>query len=109
PNAISPVKVGNATLERDLVYSVNLFIVLYLTIVFFSSVLLTLLGIDINEAISGSIASMGNVGPGLGTIGSQGNYSAIPDAGKFIFSVEMLLGRLEIYPLMLMLAIRRWR
>lgn len=109
PSAIMPVKVGTSNLEREIVYSVNLFIVLYLVIVFFSAVLLTLFGLNATEAFSGSIACMGNVGPGFGSIGSLGNYSGVPDAGKFILSVEMLLGRLEIFPLMLILAIRRWR
>lgn len=109
PSAIMPVKVGTSNLEREIVYSVNLFIVLYLVIVFFSAVLLTLFGLNATEAFSGSIACMGNVGPGFGSVGSLGNYSGVPDAGKFILSVEMLLGRLEIFPLMLILAIRRWR
>jgi trk system potassium uptake protein TrkH len=61
------------------------------------------------EAFSGSIACMGNVGPGFGSVGSLGNYSVIPDLGKLLLSAEMLLGRLEIYPLMLLFAINRWR
>jgi len=52
---------------------------------------------------------MGNVGPGFGSVGSMGNYAEVPDLGKIILSLEMLLGRLEIYPLMLVLAISRWR
>jgi trk system potassium uptake protein TrkH len=109
PSAVLPVKVGSSTLEREMVYSVNLFIVLYIIIVFISAMLLSLLGVGTTEAFSGSIACMGNVGPGFGSVGSLGNYSVIPDLGKLLLSAEMLLGRLEIYPLMLLFAINRWR
>ena len=62
--------------------------------------LLTVQSFFLNQhALLGSIASLTNVGPSLGTIGSFGNYNAEPDALKFIFSFDMFLGRVEIYPI----------
>jgi trk system potassium uptake protein TrkH len=52
---------------------------------------------------------MGNVGPGLGTVGSTGNFSQIPDAGKWLLSVVMLLGRLEIYALFIIITPAQWK
>ncbi|MFA5850441.1 MAG: TrkH family potassium uptake protein [Bacteroidales bacterium] len=109
PNAVVSVKVGNNSVDREVVSAVTLFISLYLLIIFIVALLLTLMGVDMIDAFSGSMANMGNVGPGFGTVGSMGNYAGIPSMGKFILSIEMLLGRLEIFPLMLMFVIYRWR
>jgi trk system potassium uptake protein TrkH len=61
------------------------------------------------SAFSGSAAAMGNVGPGLGVVGSLDNYHYIPTAGKWVLSLTMLLGRLEIYGLLVFLMPRAWR
>jgi trk system potassium uptake protein TrkH len=60
-------------------------------------------------AFSGAVATTGNVGPGLGAVGSLGNFSGIPALGKWILSATMLLGRLEIYGLLLVFAPRVWK
>lgn len=109
PNAVVSVKIGSQTLDRDTVYSVNLFIVLYLLIVFIVGMLLTAVGTPILEALSASAACMGNVGPGFGSVGSLGNYSSINPIGLLLLSAEMLLGRLEIYSLLLIFVLYRWR
>ncbi|MDD3034005.1 MAG: TrkH family potassium uptake protein [Bacteroidales bacterium] len=109
PNAVVSIKVGNSALEPDIVHSVNLFIALYMFIVLAVAMLLSLMGVGLTEAISGSIANMANCGPGFGAVGSLGNYSSLPEMGKLLLGVEMLLGRLEIYPLILVLSVNRWR
>lgn len=109
PNAVVSVKMGSQTLDRDIVYNVNVFIALYLLIVFISALLLTGLGTPIIDAFSASAACMGNVGPGFGEVGSLGNYASIPSLGKMLLTVQMLLGRLEIYSLLLIFVLYRWR
>lgn len=109
PNAVVSVKMGSQTLDRETVYSINLFIALYLLIVFISALLLTGLGTPIIDAFSASAACMGNVGPGFGEVGSLGNYTSIPALGKLLLTVQMLLGRLEIYALLLIFVLYRWR
>ncbi|MEG0518538.1 MAG: TrkH family potassium uptake protein [Bacteroidales bacterium] len=109
PNAVIPVRIGNHTIEPDMIAAVNLFIALYIFIVFVVGVLLSAMGIDMLEAFSASVANMGNVGPAFGTAGSLGNYHDFPVMAKFILSIEMLLGRVEIYSMLVLFVIYKWR
>lgn len=109
PNAIVPIKVNSQIMDREVVYGVNLYIALYVSIVFIVTVILSLLGTDLTDSFTSSVASMGNVGPGFGNVGSLGNYSDFPTLGKFILTIQMLLGRLEIYSLLLIFVLYRWR
>ena len=109
PNAVIPVKVGEHTIDKETVSSVTLFISVYIAIVFIVALLLTLMGVEITDAFTGSAANMGNVGQGFGSVGSICNYSAFPEIVKFLLSVEMLLGRVEIYSIILMFIIFRRR
>ena len=69
----------------------------------------TLLGVDLMSSFSGSVASMGNVGPGFGEVGSMDNFSAMPSAFKVSNTLLMLLGRLEIFGLIQIFLIKWWR
>ena len=109
PNAVIPVKLGNHVLDRETVTSTSLFIVLYMSIVFVVTIILAFLGVDILEAFTASAANMGNVGPGFGTVGSLGNYSQIPAMGKLVLSIQMLMGRVEIYSMLLIVLVFRKR
>ncbi|HBZ25851.1 MAG TPA: cation transporter [Rikenellaceae bacterium] len=109
PNAVVGVKMGNQTIDKEVIYSTNLFIVLYILIVFISALFLTGMGTPLLESFSASAACMGNVGPGFGKIGSLGNYASIPFLGKLLLTIQMLLGRLEIYALLLIFALYRRR
>jgi trk system potassium uptake protein TrkH len=71
-----------------------------------SSLILTLMGVDIMSAFSGSVAAMGNVGPGFGMVSSLSNFAMLPQAAKWVLSMVMLLGRLEIFGLMMFLFYR---
>lgn len=106
PSAIFSLRVDGQLVAEDIVEMSVLYISLYLFIVFVSSLLLTALGVDLLSAFSGASAAMGNVGPGLGTVGSTANFGHIPEAGKWILSVTMLLGRLEIYGFLVLLSPR---
>lgn len=109
PNAVLPVRVGVHPLDNQMVTAVNVYISLYLLIILIVALLLSGMGVDYIEAFTSSIASIGNVGPGFGTVGSLGTYADFPVMGKFILSVEMLLGRLEIYPLIILFVMWKWR
>ena len=77
---------------------------LFFLLIGLSSILCVIIGDPNQHALLGSVASLTNVGPSLGTIGSFGNYNAEPDALKFIFSFDMFLGRVEIYPVLAVFA-----
>jgi trk system potassium uptake protein TrkH len=109
PKAIIAVRMGGEPVEDDLIMGVLLYISLYLGVVFSSSLILTFLGVDMLTAFSGSAAAMGNVGPGLGDVGSMANFSQIPGTGLWVLSAVMLLGRLEIFGLVIFLFLRSWK
>jgi trk system potassium uptake protein TrkH len=109
PTAVIAVKIDNVAIDDDVVEAGILYISLYLGVVFISTVLLTTLGVDSLSAFSASAATMGNVGPGFGTVGSMGNFSQIPEVGKWLLTATMLLGRLEIFGLILFLGVKSWK
>jgi len=109
PTAVIAVKIDNVAIDDDVVEAGILYIPLYLGVVFISTVLLTALGVDSLSAFSATAATMGNVGPGFGTVGSMGNFSQIPEVGKWLLTATMLLGRLEIFGLILFLGVKSWK
>ncbi|MBO8448821.1 MAG: hypothetical protein IAC29_06075 [Bacteroidetes bacterium] len=70
-----------------------------------SFLLLTLCGVSVTEAFSGALSSLGNAGPALDSISSMGNYSAQPALAKLIYSADMIFGRLEIYPVFIVMSL----
>ncbi len=97
PNAIVFVKLEKRVIEEEVISSSLMYIIFYVIIVFFSAACVAAMGTDIMTAISGAAATMGNVGPGFGSVSSMANYGGLPDAAKIIYSIDMLLGRLEIF------------
>ena len=81
-----------------------MFIVVYMFTMFISVLAVMLCGTDAATAFSGVVASIGSVGPGLGELGCLDNYSAQPAMAKFIYSMDMFLGRVEIFPLLVVLS-----
>lgn len=102
PNAIIGVKLRQRSLPEEVINQVILFIAFYVTVLFVTALLLTAMDVDLLTAFSASAATMGNVGPGFGEVSSLGNFSTIPTAGLWLLSVNMLLGRLEIFGLLLL-------
>lgn len=100
PSSLFRTRVGGRVLEEDAVSSVFLYIVLYIFVAFISFVAVLLCGLDITDAFSGTIASLGNVGPGVGQLGTMGNFSEIPAVARFIFTIDMFFGRVEIFPIL---------
>jgi trk system potassium uptake protein TrkH len=98
-------RISGRILDEDTISSVFLYIVLYLFTALGSFTLVLICGINVGDAFSGTIASLGNVGPGTGVLGTMGNYSAMPAAVKFIFTIDMFLGRIEIFPILIVLSL----
>lgn len=98
-SSVVHIRVGKHLVSNDVALPVILFIVLYAALVALSIVLLTLCGVEPVEAFSGSLSSMGNAGAAMGDLSSLGNYSAQPAVAKLIYSFDMFLGRVEIYPI----------
>ena len=110
PRAIINLKYNNNKVEDKLIASIISFIYLYILIFFVLASLLTLTGLDFITSISGAASSLSNVGPGLGNeIGPNSNYSGIPDQSKWLLSVGMILGRLEIFAILIIFLPSFWR
>jgi trk system potassium uptake protein TrkH len=109
PNAVVIVKIDNNPLKDEVIESAESYIIFYLLIVFATTCILTVLGVDLITSFSGSATTMGNVGSGFGQVYSLGNFSEIPTIGKWVLSANMLLGRLEIYGLLLIFALKSLR
>ena len=110
PNSVIIVKYNNQKISDDFMKSVITFIFSFLLIFFIIALLLSLTGLDFLTAISGAASAISNVGPGLGDIiGPDGNYKNIPDISKWILSFGMLLGRLELFAILVLFFPSFWR
>ncbi|MBR4299530.1 MAG: TrkH family potassium uptake protein [Bacteroidales bacterium] len=101
PTSVSHARMSGQHLADSTVHSVLMYIVVYFLVIFVSIIAVMMCGCDATEAVSGVIASVGSVGPGLGELGSLDNYSLQPVLAKFIFSIDMFMGRVEIYPVLI--------
>ncbi|PIP35815.1 MAG: potassium transporter [Desulfobacterales bacterium CG07_land_8_20_14_0_80_52_14] len=109
PRAVAHVKIGGKVVPEDVIRSVMGFLGLYAGIFVLSSLLLSALGVDLVTSMGATAATLGNVGPGLGLVGPVDNFANIPYLGKWLLSWCMLLGRLEIYTLIIFFAPAFWR
>jgi len=103
PRAVSHVKIAGKTVPDDVLRSVLGFLALYMGLFGLCSVLLAGLGVDFTTAFGAVAATLGNIGPGFGMVGPVENYAQIPYAGKWLLIWCMLLGRLEIYTVVILL------
>ena len=110
PRGIFVNKYDNNNVDDKFMSSIISFIYLYIIIFFIITALLSLSGLDFITSISGAATSISNVGPGLGgIIGPNGNFSLIPDISKWILSLAMILGRLELFAILVLFLPSFWR
>ena len=110
PRGVFVIKYDNNNVDNKFMSSIVSFIYLYIIIFFLLSALLSLSGLDFITSISGAATSISNVGPGLGsTIGPNGNFSQLPDIAKWLLSLGMILGRLELFAILVLFLPSFWR
>ena len=109
PHAAEQVKLGHYPVPNGVVFSVLAFFFVYLGSILGITMLLLATGMDLNHALSGAMACINNLGPGLGVIGPSGNYAALDDVQKWICMFAMLLGRLEIMSVLVLFTRSFWR
>lgn len=109
PRAITQLKFGKRLVTDDIIKGIWGFFIIYLGLFILSSFFLTVLGIDLVTAFSAVATCIGNVGPGLGLVGPTDNFAHLPQLAKWILSFCMLLGRLEIYTVIVLLVPEFWR
>jgi trk system potassium uptake protein TrkH len=109
PHAVKHIKINKESVPEDVIRSVMGFLALYMVIFAVSALLLAGTGVDFLTAIGAVAASIGNIGPGFGMVGPVENYALIPVMGKWLLIGCMLVGRLEIYTIIILLVPEFWR
>ncbi|MFZ0132684.1 MAG: TrkH family potassium uptake protein [Desulfobacterales bacterium] len=109
PRAVTHVKIAGKTVPDDVIRSVLGFMSLYMGLFALSSVVLAGFGVDIMTAIGAVAATIGNIGPGFGMVGPVQHYAYLPDPGKWLLIWCMLLGRLEVFTVIILLVPEFWR
>jgi trk system potassium uptake protein TrkH len=110
PRGVFIIKYDNNNVNEKFMASIISFIYLYIVIFFVIAALLSLSGLDFTTSISGAATSISNVGPGLGElIGPNGNFSQLPDFSKWVLSFGMILGRLELFAILVLFLPSFWQ
>jgi trk system potassium uptake protein TrkH len=109
PNAVLPIRIGRRSIPREIIMHIAGFFLIYLLLFVIGIIFMSIMGLDLNTSFGSVAATIGNIGPGLGAVGPSGNYASIPVAGKWFLSFLMLVGRLEIYTVVILLTPVFWK
>ncbi len=109
PQAVMPVRLAGKVVSQDVLKNVLSFTVLYFGLIFVGALIMGALGLDVMSAISSAMSCVGNIGPAFGTFGPTENYAHVPAIGKWVLSILMMAGRLEIFTVMILFVPAFWR
>ncbi len=107
--AIIPIRIGNRYISEDVVRNTLGFFLFFMSIFAIATLLLTTLNLDLTTAIGAAASALGNIGPGLGAFGPTDNYALLHPIGKWLLTILMLLGRLEIFTIMVLFSRTFWK
>ncbi|WP_405606791.1 TrkH family potassium uptake protein [Polaribacter sp. Asnod1-A03] len=109
PNAIIPVRLDGKAVNHTIVFNILSFFIIYMLIFIVSSVVLTLFGLDFMSALGAAASSLGNIGPAIGSVSPVDSYAHLSDAAKWFCSFLMLIGRLELFTVLILFTPFFWR
>ncbi len=109
PKSTLKLKMNGRQLEHETLRSVNVYLASYVAIFIISIILISLDNMDFTSNFTSVLTAMGNVGPGLGMVGPMGNFSSYSDFSTIVLSIDMLIGRLEIFPLLILFSPFTWK
>lgn len=109
PNAILPVRFNGQAVRNNIVFNILGFFILYMLSFVIGALVLSFMGLDFVTAIGGAASSLGNIGPALGDLGPVNNFDALPEAAKWWCTFLMLIGRLELFTVLIILTPFFWR
>ncbi|MFW6347687.1 MAG: TrkH family potassium uptake protein, partial [Cyclonatronaceae bacterium] len=109
PRAVLPLKIGGNTIAPEQPRTILAFLLFYIFIFLSGALLLTAMGFDMPSAFGASIASLSNIGPAFGSFGPSDNYAAVPETGKWLLSFMMLIGRLELFTVLILFTPAFWK
>ena len=107
--ALIPVKIGKQLIVEDVVRNTLGYFLFFMSVFILSALMLSSMGLNMESSIGAAASAMGNIGPALGDFGPTNNYALLPNAGKWILSFCMLLGRLEIFTVMVLFSKTFWK
>jgi len=102
PSAVLPVRVNGKAIQPALINNVLAFVVFYFLVIAASVIIISLMGYDISTSFGAAASTLGNIGPGIGDVGPIENYSHFPVIGKWFLSFLMLIGRLELFTVLVL-------
>ncbi|MDH5366108.1 MAG: TrkH family potassium uptake protein [Cyclobacteriaceae bacterium] len=109
PSAIIPVRLNKKAINQDITFQVLAFMMIYFSIFATGCIIISLTGVDFITAVGAVATSLGNIGPGLGTVGPIHNFSHMPDFAKWFLGLLMLLGRLELFTVLMLFTRFFWK
>lgn len=109
PSAVLPVRYNNEMVNQNIISKILAFVILYFMVFFIGCFSMTLIGMDFISSMGAVATTMGGIGPGLGTVGPMNNFAQVPEAGKWILSFLMLLGRLELFTVLIIFIPSFWK
>jgi trk system potassium uptake protein TrkH len=109
PNAVLPVRVGRRAIPEEVVTSVTTFLIMFMSVFAAGGLILAMFGLDLVTAYSASAACLGNIGPGFGLVGPTRTYAPLPPPAKLVLVGMMIIGRLELYTVLVTLLLGRGR
>ena len=109
PTAVYPVKLGDRIISDDVIKNVLAFFLFYMAIFVVVSIIMAGMGLDILSAVSVTASALGNIGPALGSVGPTDNYFHLPAAAKLLLNFCMLLGRLELFTVIVLFSRTFWK
>jgi trk system potassium uptake protein TrkH len=109
PNAIVPVRFNNKSVSQDIVFNIMAFFILYLLVFSIGSLVFGIIGLDFMTSVGGAASSLGNVGPAFGKLSPVNNFDSLPAIGKWWSAFLMLLGRLELFTVLILFTPYFWR
>lgn len=109
PNAVIPVKINGKSISKSVIYKTMTFVFVYFFIFVFGALILLSLGIDFNTSVGASVATLSNLGTGVGEVGPFGTYAFLPQVAKWVLAIFMLLGRVELFTLIAIFSRNFWK
>lgn len=109
PRSVLSVKSEGRAVDSHVLHQIMMFFFVYMLIICLSTLIISLDGFSLETNLTASISAIGNIGPGLDMVGPVGNFSAFSPLSKLVLSACMLLGRLEIYPILMLFSINNWK
>ena len=109
PRGIFSITIGREEIKKDVVYTISGFFFLYILMLLMTTLVVASAGNDILTSIAAALVTLGNIGPGFGRIGPSGNYAYLPDYVKWFLSFAMMIGRLELYTVLILFTPKFWK